>query len=106
MICERCVQGGVLDGDFTGRMVDGAYLASAPGEGTLSSGTKTAIVLLTDIFGLSLKNCKILADSLAQKLGVDVWIPDMFDGLLACILSSHIYLTVLYQASLLQRVTN
>jgi len=80
MVCERCVQGGVLEGDFTGEIQNGAYFAPAPGSGSLSSGQKTCIVFLTDIFGLSLKNCKIMADSMAQKLGVDVWVPDQFDG--------------------------
>lgn len=80
MVCERCVQGGILEGEFTGRMEGGAYLAPAPGEGPLSAGPKTCIVLLTDVFGLPLKNCKIIADSLAKKLGVDVWVPDQFGG--------------------------
>ena len=30
MLCERCVQGNILEGDFTGRMEDGAYIAPAP----------------------------------------------------------------------------
>ena len=81
MICERCVQGDILEGEFTGKMEDGAYLAPAPGKGSLSANpSKTCVVILTDIFGLPLKNCKIMADSIAEKLGVDVWIPDQFAG--------------------------
>jgi len=57
-------------------MVDGAYLAAGPAEGN----KKAAVVLLTDIFGLPLKNSKILADIFAERLGVDVWVPDLFAG--------------------------
>jgi carboxymethylenebutenolidase len=81
MICERCVQGNVLDGEFHGRMETGVYLAPAPSAGSLSTNkSKTCVVVLTDIFGLPLKNCKIVADAIAEKLGVDVWIPDLFAG--------------------------
>ena len=44
------------------------------------SRRKYAIVLLTDIFGLPLGNCKLMADRFAQELGCDVWVPDLFDG--------------------------
>ena len=57
----------------------GAYLtksptAAHPGESTV------AIILLTDAFGLPLKNSKIIADTLSERLGCDVWIPDIFAG--------------------------
>ena len=39
-----------------------------------------AIVLLTDIFGLPLPNPRIVADHLAEQVGVDVWVPDLFNG--------------------------
>ncbi|KAJ7784599.1 Alpha/Beta hydrolase protein [Mycena metata] len=77
MSCPDCFKGAVLDGEPTGSIVasqDGAYFA--PGNGD----TKRAIILLTDIFGLPLKNSKILADSFAQHLGCDVWVPDLFAG--------------------------
>ncbi|EIM86030.1 dienelactone hydrolase endo-1-3,1,4-beta-D-glucanase [Stereum hirsutum FP-91666 SS1] len=75
MSCENCFKGNVLPGDPTGTMVDGAYYCSAA-----NMTTKKAIVLLTDAFGLSLVNPKILADRLAEKVGVDVWVPDLFNG--------------------------
>lgn len=56
-------------------MVDGAYYRSA-GDTTSNS----AIILLTDAFGLSLVNPKVLADRLSEKVGVDVWVPDLFNG--------------------------
>lgn len=79
-LCERCVQGGILEGECTGRMEEGAYFAPAPGSGPLSGGPKTCLVLLTDIFGLPLNNSKLIADEMAKKTGADVWIPDLFAG--------------------------
>lgn len=74
--CENCKKGYIIPGEPTGTMVDGAYFRTAP-SGTES---KSAIVLLTDIFGLPLINSKIIADLLAEKTGFDVWVPDLFDG--------------------------
>lgn len=56
-----------------------AYLASKhtkPSDG----GEKKAIVLLTDIFGLPLVNNKLLADAFNERVGVDVYVPDLFVG--------------------------
>ncbi|KAJ7109699.1 dienelactone hydrolase [Mycena crocata] len=77
MSCPDCFTGAVLEGEPTGTISDleGAYFASG------ASGTSTrAIILLTDIFGLPLKNSKILADNYAQHLNCDVWVPDFFAG--------------------------
>ncbi|TFY74120.1 hypothetical protein EWM64_g9892 [Hericium alpestre] len=60
-------------------MVNEAYYSPAPGKAD-DTPSPNAIILLTDIFGLPLNNCKILADLLASKVGVDVWVPDLFDG--------------------------
>ena len=57
-------------------MVGDAYFHPAP-DGAPSS---RAIVLLTDVFGLPLKNCKIMADEFAKRVGCDVWVPDLFAG--------------------------
>ncbi|KAJ6584930.1 dienelactone hydrolase endo-1,3,1,4-beta-D-glucanase [Mycena capillaripes] len=77
MSCPDCFRGSVLEGEPTGVMIDGAYFASA---GTDSQPSKRAIILLTDVFGLALKNPKILADNFALHLGCDVWVPDVFAG--------------------------
>ncbi|KAA1469967.1 dienelactone hydrolase endo-1-3,1,4-beta-D-glucanase [Dentipellis sp. KUC8613] len=79
-VCENCAKGFVLPGAPTGSMVDGAYYSPAPGKETPDVPSKKAIILLSDIFGLPLVNSKILADMLASKVGVDVWVPDLFDG--------------------------
>ena len=59
-------------------MIDGSYYRSAP-EGSKKS---CAILVLTDIFGVPLNNPKIIADKLAAQVGCDVWVPDVFDGVL------------------------
>jgi dienelactone hydrolase len=58
-------------------MVGQDYFTAAPNDAT--ERTK-AIILLTDIFGLPLPNPKIVADQLAEQVGVDVWAPDLFNG--------------------------
>jgi hypothetical protein len=79
MSCENCSKGDLLPGDPTGAIsTDGAYLASAPQSEMTPA---RAVVLLTDAFGLPLKNCKILADDLSKRLQCDVWVPDIFGGM-------------------------
>ncbi|CAK5270616.1 unnamed protein product [Mycena citricolor] len=80
MSCPDCFKGSILEGEPTGTVQEhlhGAYFAPA---GDTRGANKRAIVLLTDIFGLPLKNCKILADEFAKRLGCDVWVPDIFAG--------------------------
>lgn len=84
MSCPDCVKGHVLPGETTGEYLTrsyggaDAYFAAAPG-GSKDGGR--AIVLLTDIFGLPMKNPKIMADRFARELECDVWVPDYFAGL-------------------------
>lgn len=78
MSCPDCTTGGFLPGEPSGILsIQGAYFTSGLANNALS---KRAILLLTDGFGLPLKNCKILADNLATRLGCDVWVPDYFEG--------------------------
>ena len=67
----------VLPGEPEGSMVGQDYFTQAPSDA--AQRTK-AIVLLTDIFGLPLPNPRIVADQLAEQVGVDVWVPDLFNG--------------------------
>ena len=79
MSCPDCLTGGFLPGEPTGSIsTQAAYLAPAPAD--LTESSKRAICLLTDAFGLDLKNCKIMADNLAKELHCDVWVPDYFAG--------------------------
>ncbi|KAG6829709.1 hypothetical protein H0H92_003744 [Tricholoma furcatifolium] len=76
MSCPDCASGEFLPGEPTGVLsTQGAYLAAGA-----TQPSKRAVVLLTDVFGLPLKNCKIVADHLAKELDCDVWVPDMFAG--------------------------
>ncbi|TEB30675.1 alpha/beta-hydrolase [Coprinellus micaceus] len=80
MSCPRCAEGCILPGDPKGAIQSGfagAYLAT-PSNGPTES--KRAVLLLTDVFGLPNKNCKLIADEVAEKLQCHVWIPDYFDG--------------------------
>jgi len=83
-ICEDCVKGNRLPGTAIGEMTHvGAletYLASKASVSDGDTSSKKAVVFLTDIFGLPLGNPKIMADQLNEKLGVDVYVPDMFSG--------------------------
>lgn len=76
MNCSDCTSGNWLPGSPKGTEEDGAYLA----KGSNQEDTKDkAVVLLTDIFGL-ISNPKIIADSIAERTGFDVWVPDLFNG--------------------------
>ena len=77
MTCTYCYKGFALPGEPKGTMVGQDYFTAAPNDAT--ERTK-AIILLTDIFGLPLPNPRILADHLAEEVGVDVWVPDFFNG--------------------------
>ncbi|KAG7443072.1 dienelactone hydrolase endo-1-3,1,4-beta-D-glucanase [Guyanagaster necrorhizus] len=75
MSCPNCFKGEILAGEPTGTIsIQGAYYAQS------SEPSTRAVLLLTDIFGLRLKNSKILADFFAEQLKCDVWVPDLFDG--------------------------
>ena len=73
--CEHCKAGHILPGEPKGSFHGSAYFMSG-------QDNTRAIVLLTDAFGLPLKNSKILADQLVDQVGCDVWVPDMFNGML------------------------
>lgn len=78
MSCPDCTSGNSLPGSPKGVEENGVYLA----KGSNQAATDKAIVILTDIFGLSIPNPKIIADVLAEQTGYDVWVPDVFNGVL------------------------
>ena len=97
--CDNCAKGYFLPGETTGSIVadmDGAYFAPGP-EGS----TSRTVVYLTDVFGLPLKNSKLMADELAKALACDVWVPDLFNGapLSPCLPRLHVLNPPCAQAS-------
>ena len=80
-LCPNCTQGYVLPGEPKGTIAldTRAYFSPAP---TTSDPTrkKRAVIILTDVFGLTMPNPKLMADEFAQKLECDVYIPDVFNG--------------------------
>jgi carboxymethylenebutenolidase len=88
MSCPDCSTGEFLPGEPTGTTsTQGAYFSPAP---VAPEDPKRAVILLTDAFGLPVKNCKILADNLAKRLNCDVWVPDLFEG--TCVLAGLVEL--------------
>jgi carboxymethylenebutenolidase len=85
MTCTYCYKGFALPGEPKGTMVGQDYFTPAPKDATQQT---KAIVLLTDIFGLPLPNPRIVADQLAEQVGVDVWVPDYFNGASSVITTS------------------
>ncbi|KAG8807843.1 hypothetical protein FRC17_004238, partial [Serendipita sp. 399] len=104
ILCKNCTSGYILPGETKGSLLneltekDACYFSPAPNnvfspalevptsgpatanEGQRSTGEKLAVVLLTDIFGLQLKNPKIIADNFSKRLNCDVYVPDLFEG--------------------------
>lgn len=79
-ICINCVTGFELPGEPKGRTEKiGPYSTYVAKSGDATQSSK-AIVSMTDVFGLALKNSKIIADMLAEKTGYTVYVPDLFDG--------------------------
>lgn len=76
MSCPDCTSGNSLPGSPKGVEENGVYLA----KGSNQAATDKAIVILTDIFGLSIPNPKVIADVIAEQTGYDVWVPDVFNG--------------------------
>ncbi|TFK68444.1 alpha/beta-hydrolase [Pluteus cervinus] len=80
MSCPDCTTGGLLAGEPKGQTsILNAYFSPAP-LADQDQASDNAILLLTDAFGLSVKNGKVLGDMLAERLKCDVWVPDIFEG--------------------------
>lgn len=89
MSCPRCQEGAFLPGEpkgTVGGILGDSYLSPSP-VAESNAIQKKAIVMLTDGFGLPLKNCKIIADELAKQLECDVWVADYFLGKAFCCLT-------------------
>jgi len=82
-ICENCTKGTKLPGTPKGSMIKvggtDTYLATPP-QGVKPGNEHKAVVIFTDVIGLPLGNAQIIADGFAEKLGMEVYVPDMFLG--------------------------
>ncbi|KAF1849792.1 dienelactone hydrolase family protein [Cucurbitaria berberidis CBS 394.84] len=76
MSCENCKTGFKWNGTPTGKESTlnnaKAYVAG--------DSKEAAIVIITDIFGWTLPNIRILADHYAKEANATVYVPDIFDG--------------------------
>lgn len=79
MNCPDCTSGNLLPGSPSGTEENGVYRAKGSNQGETKD---KAVVVFTDIFGISIPNPKVIADAIAERTGFDVWVPDLFDGAL------------------------
>jgi len=71
-----CLKGFMWDGTPTGRVDELAGLPTY----VAGSSSQAAILLITDLFGWTFPNLRLLADHFAQEVGATVYVPDFFDG--------------------------
>ena len=80
--CVHCVSGFRIPGEPRGKMESihglNTYVATPKTPGP-DHGTK-AIIYFYDAFGLKLDNNKIIPDNLADATGLNVYVPDVFNG--------------------------
>ncbi|CCA69982.1 related to dienelactone hydrolase endo-1,3,1,4-beta-D-glucanase-Laccaria bicolor [Serendipita indica DSM 11827] len=80
-LCDNCVTGERLSGSPKGSILTSTSpLSSYYGPLSTETKPKRAIVVITDIFGLSIDNPMVIADILGEKCAADVWVPDIFKG--------------------------
>ena len=80
MSCPDCFQGTVHEGTPTGRVakIHGlpTYIAE-PEDGSKMNGI---VVIISDAFGWTLPNTRILADEMAREGNFLVYLPDFMNG--------------------------
>jgi dienelactone hydrolase len=76
--CSDCLTGSVKDGIPSGTVTTthGLQAYVARPEGT----PKGVVVILPDIFGWELSNCRLLADTYAKEGGFLVYLPNFMTG--------------------------
>ncbi|GAA5991761.1 hypothetical protein JCM10908_001127 [Rhodotorula pacifica] len=78
--CAACFKGHRLDGEPKGTMEELGGLAYYYAPGKSGQQADKAIVLGTDMFGLGIPNCKLIADWFASNTGLPVFVPDLLEG--------------------------
>jgi dienelactone hydrolase len=76
--CQNCLSGHVKDGKPSGIVatIHGFSTYVARPEGT----PKGLVVLIPDVFGWELSNCRLLADAYAKEGGLLVYLPNFMNG--------------------------
>jgi dienelactone hydrolase len=76
--CPDCLNGSVKDGTPSGTVttIHGLQAYFARPEGT----PKEVVVILPDIFGWELSNCRLLADAYAREGRFLVYLPNFMTG--------------------------
>lgn len=84
MVCQDCVTGARLAGTPSGQMVTaGTYRSYYSSKATVpraEGASQKAIIISPDVFGLGIVNPKLIADQLNEKVGCNVYVPDVFEG--------------------------
>ncbi|KAJ6457446.1 dienelactone hydrolase [Mycena vitilis] len=78
-LCDNCIKGVRHEGTPTGKLETIGGIQSYVATPTGDFPKEKVILFLTDVFGLSLENNKLLADDFAQN-GFKTIMPDLFHG--------------------------
>ncbi|KAI8934324.1 hypothetical protein NX059_009060 [Plenodomus lindquistii] len=76
MACENCKTGFKWDGTPTGKETKLDNIDTY----VTGDNKERAIFIVTDLFGWTLPNIRLLADAYAKEASATVYIPDIFDG--------------------------
>lgn len=83
-LCIHCVSGDVIPGEPKGTIETigpyETYVSKPPAESASAASEGKAVVLFTDVFGLALQNNKIVADLIAERSSITVYVPDVRGG--------------------------
>jgi hypothetical protein len=76
--CPDCLSGSIKDGKPSGAVTT---IHSLPAYVAHPEGTpKGLVVLIPDIFGWEISNCRLLADAYAKEGGFLVYLPNFMNG--------------------------
>lgn len=80
MSCPDCFQGAIHEGKPRGKVIKLHGLDTYVVEPTDGRPVKAIIVMIPDAFGWEFVNCRLLADTYANKGDFKVYLPDFMDG--------------------------
>ena len=87
MSCSNCFKGIIHEGTPRGQEVKihgrDTYVAEPPIRSSSRQTVSGIIVILSDAFGWTFVNSRVLADELARKGHYRVYLPDVLDGRVA-----------------------